>query len=391
MADALRESRPEVRYHDGIDEIPAADWNALAGESYPFLRHEFLAAAERHGCVSAESGWTPCHIGLYDASGRLLAAMPLYEKTHSWGEFVFDWSWADAYRRAGLSYYPKLVSASPFTPATSRRLLTAPGPSGDALAARLLKAVRDYAAERQLSSAHVLFPHESELPSLEREGYLLRKDCQFQWQNRGYSDFDEFLADFSSAKRKKARRERRRVSEAGIRFRNVCGAELDTREWSRVFGLCSRTFLRRGSMPYLSLPFFLELRRTLPEAIRVIVAEHGGEIIAAAIFYRGPDTLYGRYWGSEDDYHSLHFETCYYQGIAYCIAEGIARFEPGTQGEHKIRRGFLPSATWSAHWLSHPRFAEAVDTYLADERRHVDDYMEAAMRHSPFRADLPAG
>ncbi len=370
-----------------MDEIAREDWNALVDPRYPFLRHEFLAAAERQGCVSPETGWTPCHAALYRGDD-LLAALPLYEKTHSWGEFIFDWSWADAYRRAGLDYYPKLVSAAPFTPATGHRLLLAEGIELTAAATALLGAVRDHAGTNELSSAHVLFPTPEELPALEAAGFSLRKDCQFQWHNRGYADFDDFLSDFSSAKRKKARRERRRVAEAGIRFRNLASDELDEPSWTRVFRLCSYTFMRRGNLPYLSLEFFLELRETMPEALRVIVAEHRDEIIAAAIFYRGSNTLYGRYWGSEDDYHSLHFETCYYQGIEYCIAEDIALFEPGTQGEHKIRRGFLPTETWSAHWLADPRFGVAVRRYLDEETRHVDDYIRAAGSHSPFRSDL---
>ncbi|MEJ2602207.1 MAG: GNAT family N-acetyltransferase [Gammaproteobacteria bacterium] len=376
-----------VRFHAGMDEIVPDSWNALVDPRYPFLRHEFLAAAERHDCVSPETGWTPCHAALY-RHDELLAALPLYEKTHSWGEFIFDWSWADAYRRAGLDYYPKLVSAVPFTPATGHRLLVRDEADRSRSGRALLQAVAAHADAHGFSSAHVLFPTPAELPALEASGFVLRKDCQFQWRNRGYENFDDFLSDFSSAKRKKARRERRRVAEAGIRFRNLASDELDNGEWSRVFRLCSYTFIRRGNLPYLSLEFFLELRETIPRSLRVIVAEHEGEIIAAAIFFRGHDTLYGRYWGSEDDYHSLHFETCYYQGIDYCIAEGISLFEPGTQGEHKIRRGFLPTVTWSAHRMADPRFAEAIRRYLDEEGRHVDDYVRAAGSHSPFRSDL---
>jgi len=383
-----RESDTGIRIHAGIGEIAPAAWNALVDPRYPFLRHEFLAAAERHRCASPETGWTPCHVALYEA-GQLVGAVPLYEKTHSWGEFIFDWAWADAYRRAGLPYYPKLVAAVPFTPATGDRLLTR-GDGAQSRRAALAAAVIAHARERDLSSAHVLFPTRDELPALEQAGFHARKDCQFQWRNRGYADFDDFLADFSSAKRKKARRERRRVAEAGIGFRNLAADELSEDEWAEVFRLLSYTFMRRGNLPYLSLEFFLELRRTLPTALRAIVAECDGAIVAAAVFYRGSNTLYGRYWGSDDDYHSLHFETCYYQGIEYCIAEGIALFEPGTQGEHKIRRGFLPAATWSAHWLAHPQFDAAVGRYLDEERAHVDDYIEAAAEHSPFRRDVEA-
>lgn len=376
----------EPAFHDAIERIPAADWNALDGARWPFLRHEFLSAAERHECVSPETGWTPCHLTLRDAGGRLAAAMPLYEKTHSWGEFVFDWGWADAYRRAGLDYYPKLVCTAPFTPATSPRLLVAAGEDRPALERRLLEAALERARERRLSSLHLLFPSADEAGRAEAAGLMLRKDCQFHWRNRGYRDFDEFLATFSSAKRKKVRRERRRVREADIGFRVLDGDSMTPSLWETAHHFCSNTFLRRGHSPYLNLGFFLELGERLPGALRVVLAEHRGRPIAAAVCFQGEDTLYGRYWGSEADYHSLHFETCYYQGIEHCIREGLEAFEPGTQGEHKISRGFSPVTTWSAHWLAHPQFADAVGDYLERESVHVERYIEAVREHLPYRS-----
>ncbi|MEX2494965.1 MAG: GNAT family N-acetyltransferase [Woeseia sp.] len=368
----------------GIANIDADAWNSLAGSSAPFLKHAFLLAAESSGCVSAATGWSPRHLTLADGRGCLRAAMPLYEKTHSWGEFVFDWAWASAYHRAGVPYYPKLVSAAPFTPASSRRLLLADEDDTEA-ASLLVKAALQLAKNTGCSSLHVQFPNGRELDVLRAAGLKLRKDCQFHWHNRQYRSFDEFLSTFSSAKRKKARRDRRRVREQGIEFRWLKGDQTNPELWKEVCALISSTFLMRGSMPYYDYNFFTTLARTLPEDILVIPAELDGTIVAAAVFYEGADTLYGRYWGSNADYNALHFETCYYQGIDYCIEKGLATFEPGTQGEHKISRGFVPVDTWSAHWLAQPNFFSAVGQYLEEEQRHVDEYMSALGQHSPYR------
>ena len=370
--------------HASIAEIDGAAWNALAGTEYPFLRHEFLELAETTGSVSPDAGWTPRHLAIYDGP-RLRAAMPLYEKSHSWGEFVFDWAWAQAYQRAGYPYYPKLVAAVPFTPAPSTRLLRAQ-PDDDEAASALLEGAIQLAAETGCSSVHVLFPTPDELPLLERHGLLVRKDCQFHWHNRGYGNFDDFLATFTSAKRKKARRDRRRVSEAGIRFRRVQGVDMRSDDWSVVYGLIARTFMLRGSLPYFNEAFFVGLGQRLGQNVLVIIAEKDSQPIAAAVFYESETALYGRYWGSDGHYDALHFETCYYQGIDYCIETGKARFEPGTQGEHKIARGFSPVTTWSAHWLAHPEFAGAIERYLDEEGRHVERYIDAVDAHTPYKA-----
>lgn len=372
-----------------ISGIRAGEWNRLAGDRWPFLRHEFLLAAERGGCVSPATGWSPRHVVIRER-GTLRAAMPLYEKTHSWGEFVFDWAWAEAYHRAGVAYYPKLVSAIPFTPAPSRRLLLADRKDAG-LAERLVGAARELAEHSGHSSLHVLFPTAGELPLLEQSGLKLRKDCQFHWHNRGYRSFEQFLENFSSRKRKKARRDRRRMEEQHISFRWLSGAEAGRAVWDDVYPMISDTFLRRGGMPYFDCEFFVEVSRRLPASILLVLAERRGSPIAAAVFYVGRDTLYGRYWGSREHHDALHFETCYYQGIDYCIARGIATFEPGTQGEHKISRGFLPVPVWSAHWLAQPGFFDAVGEYLEAEQRHVDRYMEAASTLSPYRSRDDAG
>ncbi len=376
----------QVTIHSSMSDINRDEWNRLAGREYPFLQHEFLDLAEATGCVSPEHGWSPRHLTIADSAdkGRLRAAMPLYEKSHSWGEFVFDWAWAQAYDQAGLSYYPKLVSAVPFTPAPSTRFLLSDPRDAEAAAA-LLEASVALASRSQCSSLHILFPSLQDLPHLEEAGLLLRKDCQFHWHNRGYASFDDFLDTFTSAKRKKARRDRRRVSENGIEFRRIRGADIDAATWSVVYQLISRTFLLRGSTPYYNEPFFLGLSEHIPDGVFVILAESKSTVLAAAVFFESDTHLYGRYWGCDGHYDSLHFETCYYQGIDYCIEAGKQVFEPGTQGEHKISRGFSPVSTWSAHWLAHPQFSNAIEEYLDEEGKHVDRYIDVVGSHTPYK------
>lgn len=367
-----------------LQDVDAAAWDRLNRHDYPFLRHAFLVAAEETACVSPATGWQPCHLLMRDDEGQLLAAMPLYEKMHSFGEFVFDWAWARAYSQAGLDYYPKLVSAVPFTPAGSPRLLCQADLADTAPRALLDRAIA-LAKERGASSLHVQFPHVDELPVLQQAGLKLRKDCQFHWRNRNYQSFDEFLAQFSSRKRKKVRRDRRAVSEQGIHFQRLHGNEMSAELWATVYELISRTFLNRGGMPYYNLDFFMRVAASLPANIMVILAQRQEQPIAAAVFFVSTDTLYGRYWGSDGQHDALHFETCYYQGIDYCIEHGLQSFEPGTQGEHKVSRGFLPTNTWSAHWLAHDEFFAAVGQYLKQEQAHVDNYIDDVEAHSPYR------
>ena len=375
----------KVTVHDRISTIARDDWNQLAGTEYPFLRHEFLHLAEASGCVSPEHGWTPRHLTI-ESAGTLRAAMPFYQKSHSWGEFVFDWAWAQAYEQAGLSYYPKLISAVPFTPAPSHRLLLADRNDSDAAAA-LLQAAIDLARESDCSSIHIQFPSNDELPLFREAGFLLRKDCQFHWHNHDYEDFDAFLASFGSAKRKTAKRDRRRVQENGISFRRIRGANIDAETWSIVSSLISRTFLIRGAVPYFNEAFFRGISAEIPDGVLIVLAEKDSHTVAAAVFFESATTLYGRYWGSDAHYDALHFETCYYQGIDYCIEKGLQVFQPGTQGEHKISRGFSPVATWSAHWLAHPQFAHAIEHYLDEEAKHIDQYIDAVDLHSPYKRD----
>ncbi len=370
-----------------IDAIPRADWNRLLDDDTPFLRHEFLAAMEHHGCVGERLGWIPRHVVLRDPTGRLVAAAPVYIKYNSYGELVFDWAWADAYHRAGLRYYPKLVVASPYTPANGPRLLTAAGPDQGAQREALIGAVRALAEELGVSSLHWLFTTGDETDLLEKSGLMRRLGCQFHWRNNGYDSFDHLLETFSAEKRKKIKRERRRVAEAGFRFQQRLGHEVRDEEWAVFYRLYRRTFDKRGGLPTLSLPFFREIARTMGENLLLVTAYQGDRVVAAAFALVGSRTLYGRHWGCFEDYHSLHFEACYYQGLEFCIARGLQRFEPGAQGEHKVSRGFLPTATWSAHWIADDRFRGAIAHYLDLETQGMHDYLTEMQAHSPYKAN----
>jgi uncharacterized protein len=372
--------------HNAIDDIAPEAWNRLADPDTPFLRHEFLAALEHHQCVGERYGWLPRHLALRDAAGALVAAAPCYLKLNSYGEFVFDWAWADAYQRSGLAYYPKLVVASPYTPATGPRILTGDTPRRAEYAAALIRAASEAARQMGVSSLHWLFTTDEETGWLEEAGLLRRTGCQFHWTNRGYASFDDLLGEFSAEKRKKVRRERRRVAEAGIRFRLLSGGEISGHEWEVFHRLYCDTFDKRGGLPTLSLGFFREIGRTMGDNVLLVLAYHRDEIVAAAFDLVGTRSLYGRHWGCFEDFHSLHFEACYYQGLDYCIAHGLERFEPGAQGEHKISRGFLPTPTWSAHWLADERFRSAVDRFLTLEREGMDDYISEMRERSPFKA-----
>jgi predicted N-acyltransferase len=377
-------SEGRTRFLSSIADIDAASWNALAGDSQPFLRHEFLLALEESRCAVPRTGWTARHVVLEDAHGRAIGALPLYLKTHSRGEFVFDFSWANAYAQHGLTYYPKLLTAVPFTPVRGARLLVAPGADAAAVQRSLIATVGDYARDERLSSWHVLFPDDDVAAVLREAGLILRRDCQFHWYNNHYESFDAFIATFTAEKRKKAKRERRRVAEAGIDFDTRLGHEMDDALWATVYEFYADTFYRHGHEPYLNLDFFKRIGRRMPDRLMLKIAQLNGVPIAVAIFFIGDAALYGRYWGAGGNYHSLHFETCYYQGIEYCIEHGLQRFEPGTQGEHKVPRGFVPTLTSSAHQILDPRFAGAIRDFAAREARGVDQYAAAVGEHVPY-------
>lgn len=373
---------------DSLDKIPAADWNALAAGDNPFLRHEFLVALEQSGCAGANTGWQPQHLVLHEDGpfrGRLLGAAPMYLKSHSYGEYVFDWAWANAYAHAGERYYPKLVVGVPFTPATGPRLLAAPDADAAALRARLIRAAAEHMRDSDASSLHWLFVTQDEARLLETEAHLLRTGFQFHWSNPGYRDFEDFLASFTAEKRKKIRRERRYVREAGIEMQVLTGAAVTPAHWDLFYEFYLSTIRALGAHAYLTREFFHRLGETLRDRVVLVLARRGADYVAGALNLRGADTLYGRYWGSRGEYHSLHFETCYYSAIEYCIAQGLRRFEAGAQGGHKLARGFTPVVTYSAHRLRHPKFSRAIADYLARERLDVGSYVNELNEHVPFK------
>jgi len=375
-----------------LEEVSAQEWNALAGDDYPFTRHEFLVALERHNCVGEKYGWIPQHILIREAnqqSAQLVGAVPMYLKDNSYGEFVFDWAWAEAYTRSGIEYYPKLVVAIPYTPATGPRMLVNTDPAyaenKSEIESLLIRTAIQHAKENDISSLHWLFPDNKATQQLELHGLLRRIDCQFQWENNAYTDFDDFLATFNSQKRKKVKRERRQVSEADVQIEIFKGADISDKLWEHFHYFYQIPFYLKSGTPTLSLDFFKEIGKTMPDNVVLMMASHAGRYVAAAFNFCGKDTLYGRHWGSDQTFHSLHFELCYYRGIDFCIKHGLSRFEPGAQGEHKISRGFLPTPTYSAHWLSHPQFRSAIEDFLGRETSAVQHYIGSLKAHSPYK------
>jgi hypothetical protein len=378
---------------DSLKIIPANDWNALGTEGNPFLRHEFLMALERTGCVSPKTGWQPQHLVVHEdgpLQGRLLGAAPMFLKNHSYGEYVFDWAWANAYAHAGEKYYPKLVVGVPFTPAAGPRLLVAPAADATAIKIHLIQAALQHMQDTAASSLHWLFVTEADAGLLETEGHLLRTGFQFHWSNPGYRDFDDFLSGFTAEKRKKIKRERRHVREAGIEMEVLTGASITPAHWDRFHEFYLSTIHAHGAYAYLTRDFFHRLGQALPEHAVLVLARKGNEYVAGALNLRGADALYGRYWGCRGEFHSLHFETCYYAAIEYAIAQGLRRFEAGAQGGHKLARGFTPVVTRSAHRLTHPKFNRAIAEYLARERLDVNACMNELNEHVPFKAKATA-
>lgn len=367
-----------------IREISARDWNSISGTDHPFLRHEFLAALERHDCVGAEQGWLPQHIAIYDGE-QLAGLAPLYLKDNSYGEFVFDWAWADAYHRAGLAYYPKLVSSIPYTPVTGSRLLVGPGKSRTEVCRLIIEKARQLSEETGSSSLHWLFTTPADTELLVEHGFMRRTSCHFHWHNSGYQSFDDFLSNLSSRKRKKIRRERRHVSEAGVRLEVIHGCDATPEQWQQMHWFYRSTFMKKSGMPTLTLAFFEEISQTMGDQVVLVFARHEKRYVAGSIMLRGSNALYGRHWGCLEEFNSLHFETCYYQGIEYCIDNGLELFEPGAQGEHKISRGFLPSYTWSAHHIRNDQFRQAIERYLQQEHEMTVDYHDDLMLGSPFK------
>ena len=384
-----------LRIVTDLAEIDAAAWDDLVARSMqptPFLKHAFLHALHATGCAAPDSGWTPQFLTLWRAANTddtacsaLAGAVPLYAKMHSYGEYVFDWAWANAYAEHGLAYYPKLLAAVPFTPVEGSRLIAA----DPAAQSSLLETLLDAAQRSGMSSLHLLYPPAAEAERMAQAGMLMRQGVQFHWTNPGYADFEAFLASLEQKKRKNIRAERRKVREAGITFRHLPGATINETDWI-FFERCYRqTYREHHSTPYLNLAFFQQIGATMPEHLHMVVAQREGRDIAASLLVVDHDaqrsTLYGRYWGALEHHPCLHFETAYYQPLEFCIVAGIRTFEGGAQGEHKMARGFLPVTTHSAHWLAHPDFADAVERFLARERPGVAAYVDELNERSPFR------
>jgi len=368
-----------------LRDVDAAEWDALLGAEpatqarHPFLKHAFLDALIDSGCASADTGWQPQFL-LLRHGGVLAGAMPLFVKSHSYGEYVFDWAWADAYARHGVEYYPKLLCAVPFTPVTGPRLLARDERAREALLAAALELAR------QASSLHILFPTEGEARLMQAQGMMLRRTVQFHWENAGDADFEAFLARMSHRRRKNIRQERRRVREAGVTLRRLRGREIEPAHWEFFYRCYRTTYAAHGSRPYLNLQFFRRFGATLGQHAVMVLAERAAAPVAVSLLVRGGDTLFGRYWGAIEHIPLLHFECCYYQAIEYAIAEGLRSFEGGAQGEHKLFRGLMPVETLSAHWLAHPAFAQAIEDHLARERRGIAHYVNELAEHSPFKA-----
>ena len=369
---------------DAIASIGRNDWDHFAGTGNPLVCYDFLEALETSGSVSADSGWQPCHLKFY-LDGHWIGVAPAYRKSHSMGEYVFDWAWADAWQRNGVPYYPKLVLAVPFTPCQGPRLLIAAPARADLAPAQIHQAMDRLMEREAVHSWHLLFPDTSDQALLTHPGALHRQGCQFHWFNRNFRSFEDFLAQLTSRKRKSIRRERRQVEEQGIAFEDWAGDNLPDAVLDDFFLFYSATYLKRGMPPYLNRDFFLRLARQLGSRLRIITAVRDGQRIAAALFILGGTTLFGRYWGCLEDYSHLHFETCYYQGIDLAIREGLSRFDAGAQGEHKLVRGFEPVTTHSWHNVAHPGFRDAVARFCQEEAEDVAAYREAALNALPFR------
>ena len=381
-----------ARILHGIDAIGAAAWNRCANPSRmaynPFLDHRFLKALEDSGSVCRETGWQPFHVVLSGEGGEVddaVGVVPMYLKSHSRGEYVFDGGWADAFYRAGGHYYPKLQSSVPFTPATGRRLLVAEGEDGEKVENQLLQVAVQVAEQVEVSSLHFTFLPEAQWQRTAAVGCLQRMDTQFHWQNDGYATFDDFLAALSSKKRKNIRRERREALAGGIDVEWLTG-DISEAQWDAFYEFYADTGRRKWGMPYLNREFFSRIGETMAEHILLVMCRRAGRYIAGAINFIGDDTLFGRNWGCVEDHRFLHFEACYYQAIDFALHRGLGRVEAGAQGAHKIARGYLPTPTYSAHWIRDPRLRDAVERYLREERRHVEaDISYVEQHHSPFR------
>jgi len=368
-----------------LGNISANQWNLLNAQENPFLRHDFLLALEQHHCVGSALGWQPNHL-FTQRNGKIIGALPAYIKHNSYGELVFDWAWADAYARSGRAYYPKLVCAIPYTPASGARLLT------DSAKQRqlLIDALHQQVEEQQLSSVHVLFTQQDDNLALAQAGWLPRLGCQFHWQNMDYRDFEDFLARLSSRKRKQIRKERQQAHSHGLQIERVAGHHASAEQWQAMARFYCQTFEEKGGLATLNLNFFRAISQSMGEQILLILARRNDTYLAGALLFHNQHTLYGRHWGCDEELPGLHFELCYYQGIEFAIENRLQTFEPGAQGEHKIARGFLPTDTWSWHWIADTAFRPAIADYCQREQQAMRHYMSELQQHSPYRQEHPA-
>lgn len=397
----MHNSPYELKIHPHISEIPTGQWNALLNDNNPFMRHEFLHALEAHGCASERFGWLPKHIALYktvssqNKSGDqthqpvLVAALPLYEKHNNYGEFVFDQAWSDAWQQVGLDYYPKLVSAIPYTPALGERLLFSNQLSSteqNALRTHLIEAAKTLCVSHEYSGVHILFPHANQQTWLtQQSNWLQRHDCQFHWFNQDYQSFDDFLATLTAKKRKNIRQERKAVFNAGVSFRVLDGLSATEEDWHQFDAFYQKTFIEKWSTPTLNVRFFKAVAQALPKQIVLVLADQNQQCIAGSLMFRSDTHLYGRHWGCAREVKNLHFEACFYQGIEYAIQQGLSVFEPGAGGEHKIARGFVPVAMQSSHWLRINPFPDGIARFILQEKQGVEEYAADCLQHAPYR------
>jgi uncharacterized protein len=377
-----------IKVLGGIGEIDPGDWDACAGDGDPFLAHAFFKALEESGSVCTDTGWLPQHLVLEDETGTPQAVAPLYLKNHSYGEYVFDWGWADAFHRAGGNYYPKLQAAVPFTPVTGRRLLVRqdlPPEKQHALQKAMLSGLVQLARQLDVSSFHITFPSEDEWKICGEMGLLQRTDRQFHWINDDFTTFDDFLDALSSRKRKTIRKERRVIAQGDVTIHSITGDQIEEKHWDAFFRFYRNTSDRKWGQAYLSRKFFSQLGQIMGKKVLLIMAEREREFVGGALNLIGSDTLYGRYWGCLEDFKFLHFEVCYYRAIDFAIANGLKKVEAGAQGTHKLQRGYLPHSTYSAHWIADPAFRKAVERFLIEETEAVGDEIEALSGLSPFK------
>ena len=379
----------KIHFIESIKNIDETTWNNLVDSDYPFMQHSFLLSLEESKCVGEGTGWYTFHLVVKEEED-VIALMPMYIKTDSHGEFIFDWSWADAFYRNGLDYYPKLVSAIPFTPASGPRLCVLDESKRTHISSLIKEGIEEISIELGISSAHILLPEKKELTPYVDSGFSTRTSYSFHWFNNNYSDFDDFLKELTSRQRKNLRKERSKISDQNIHMERIPGEDITEELWESFFKFYQITYLKRGMQAYLNLDFFHKISERLPESLLLVIAKEAKTKghLAGALNFCDSKNLYGRYWGCLEEYDSLHFESCYYQGIEHCIEMKLNKFDPGVQGEHKIKRGFLPVETFSSHWIKDDRFKKAIDDFLIREREHILEYNERCKSLLPFKSSV---